>query len=431
MPTAPQQSSTEKSGQPLVAGSPDATPPPTQETQSARALLYVFEYPPCDATAGPILMARLLKGYVTDKLHVLAGSYFLKRFQRGRLDCHHLSFLQTSDTGRWGLGRLKQLLELALLPVLAVHCGRVIRRYRIEAVLSLAHGMFFVAAAVAARRSRVPFVLIVHDDWVDFMRSHKWVPNPVARWGYRRVLRSATKIYAVSPGMQQALRQEYGVESEVQLPASEAQPASAGPDSARDTLRVVFAGAVTIVTIPSIDLLVKALQSPALSGIKWSLDLYGAFPIHLRQPGWDDARVRAHGWAPQPDVHAALRQADVLYLPYSFDDANLRVVQTSFPSKLADYLAAGKPVLICAPPESTVMPYAREGGFAELVDRPSQDLLAAALLRLATSPEHRQRLAARGLQVFSENHDIVRQRREFMACITRLAQPRGVRQGKG
>jgi len=413
-----------------VVSSPDGSPPVTQETPSAPALLYVFEFPPCHATAGPILMARLLKGYPNDKLHVLAGSHFLKRFQGGRLDCHHLSFPQTSNTGRWGLGRLKQLLEMVLMPALAVHCCRVIRRYRIEAVLSVAHGIFFVEAAVAARLCRVPFVLMVHDDWIDFMRSRMWVPNPVARWCYRRVLRSASQIYAVSPGMQQALRQEYGVESEVQLPASEAQPASADSESARDTLRVAFAGTLTPVTIPSIDLLVKALQSPALSGINWSLDIYGALPEHLRQSGWDDARVHAHGWAPQQEVHAALRQADVLYLPYSFDDAHLRVVQTSFPSKLADYLAAGKPVLICAPPESTVMPYARAGGFAELVDRPSQDLLAAALLRLATSPEHRQRLAARGLQVFSENHDIVRQQREFMACIARLVKPRGVLQGK-
>jgi glycosyltransferase involved in cell wall biosynthesis len=420
MPTVPQPTSTEQSGQPRVAGSPNAGPPVSQEKSGAPALLYVFEYPPGEATAGPILMARLLKGYPNDKLHVLAGYYFLKRFPGGRLACHHLSFPQTSNTGPWGLGRLKQLLEMVLMPALAAYCWRVIRRYRIEAVVGVAHGIFFVEAALAARLCRVPFVLMVHDDWLVFMRSRMWVPNRVARWCYRRVLRSAAKIYAVSPEMQQALRQEYGVESEVQLPASEARPASGDSDSARGTLRIAFAGTLTAVTIPSIDLLVKALQSPALSGIQWSLDLYGALPIHLQQAGWDDARVHAHGWAPQPEVHAALRRADVLYLPYAFDDANSRIVQTSFPSKLADYLAAGKPVLICAPPESTVMPYARAGGFAELVDRPSPDLLAAALLRLATSPEHRQQLVARGLQVFAENHDIVRQQREFMACIAHL-----------
>jgi glycosyltransferase involved in cell wall biosynthesis len=225
--------------------------------------------------------------------------------------------------------------------------------------------------------------------------------------------------------MQKALRDDYGAEAEVLLPASDAQPATADPGSAPGALRVAFAGALNFATIPGIDLLVEALQSPALSKIKWSLDLTGAWPKDLRQFGWDDERVHAHGWPPQQEMHAVLRQADVLYLPYSFDQAQLRFVQTSFPSKLADYLAAGKPVLICAPPESGVVPYAREGGFAELVDRPDKDLLAAALVRLATSPEHRQRLAARGLQVFAENHDIVRQQREFVACITRLVQQQG------
>jgi glycosyltransferase involved in cell wall biosynthesis len=429
MPTFPQPTSTEKAGHRLVVDSPDKILPAPRETLGSPALLYVFEFPPCEATAGPILMARLLKSYPHDKLHVLAGSYFLKRFQSGRLDCHHLSFPQTSDTGRWGLGRLKQLLEMALLPVLAVYCWQVIRRYRIAAVLSVAHNMFFLAAAVAARLARVPFVLVVHDDWIDSMQSRMWVPSAVARWCYRPVLRSAAQIYAVSPGMQQSLRQEYGVESEVQLPASEAQPSSSDPGSAPGTLRVAFAGTVTAVTIPSIDLLVKALQSPVMSGIKWSLDIYGAWPKDVRQLGWDDERIHGNGWASQQQLPAVLRQADVLYLPYSFDDDQLRIVQTSFPSKLADYLAAGRPVLICAPPESGVVPYAREGGFAELVDLPNKDLLAAALVRLATSPEHRQRLAALGLQVFAENHDIVRQRREFIACITRLVQQQGKQRG--
>ena len=422
MPIVPQQTSAERSGQRRAVSS-DGSPPAAQETPSAPTLLFVFEFPPCEATAGPILMARLLRGYANDRLHVLAGSYFLERFPVGRLDCHHLSFPQTSNIGRWGMGRLKQLLELFLLPALVVYCWWVIRRYRIAAVMSVAHNLYFLAAAVAARLAGVPLILVVHDDWIDMMRSHRWVPRAAARWCYRRVLRSAAQIYAVSAGMQQALRQEYGVGSQVQWPATDAQPASGDPDCDSGGLRIVFAGAVTDPTIPSIDLLVKALQSPALSAIQWSLDLYGVLPDGLRQLGWEDERIHGKPWVPQQQLPAVLRQADVLYLPYSFGPGQLRFVQTSFPSKLADYLAAGKPVLICAPSESGIVAYAREGGFAEVVDRPSEDLLAAALLRLAASPEHRQRLAARGLQVFAANHDIARQQRQFVACITRLVQP--------
>ena len=421
MPTVPQQYSTTTSGH-LPVPSSSRGSLPAEETQSAPALLHVYECPPYDLSGG-ILIARLLDGYPQDRLHVLAGSYMLKRFG-GRLACHHISFPQTTHTGRWGLGRLKHLLELALLPVLALYCWRVIRRYRIEAVLTIAQNFYCIAAAAGAYLSRLPLIVVVHDDWPFLMRSPIGMPQAASRWLYRRMMRSASHIYAVSPGMQQALRDDYGVESEVQLPASDAPPATAGPSGAPGTLRVVFAGTLNFATIPGIELLVKALKSPALSEVTWSLDFYGATPQDLRRYGWDDERMHAHGWTPQERLHAALRAADVLYLPYSFDPAQSRFMQTSFPSKLADYLSAGKPLLICAPPESTVMAYAQGGGFAEVVDRPSENLVSAALVRLSALPDHRQRLGARAVQVFAENHDIVRQREDLRRVVAVLAHDR-------
>ncbi len=394
---------------------------PLPALAGAPRLLLVSDLQPCHVNGGPILMSRLLAGYPMDRLQVLAASYFLNSFPEGRLACEHISFPQPNNFGRWGLGRLKQLLQVASLPLLVFVCWREIRRRRIQVVAGVAHDLFFLAGALAARLSGVPFVLVVHDEWLFFIRPLMWLPNAVARWAYRRVLRSAAHIYAVCPEMRDVLRQEYGVESEVQLPAAEAQAAAEAVEAA-GTLRIVFAGTLTGVAIPSLELLVRALKSAKLSGIAWSLDVYGANAEHLREFGWDgDARIQARGWAEQDELKAALRQADVLYLPYSFERATLRFVHTSFPSKLADYLAAGRAVLICAPPESSVVPYARERGFAEVVDRPSEELLAEALARLG-SAEHRRRLAARGLHVFAENHDIARQQREFVACMARLAE---------
>jgi glycosyltransferase involved in cell wall biosynthesis len=221
--------------------------------------------------------------------------------------------------------------------------------------------------------------------------------------------------------MQKALLDDYGVESVVQLPASDAQPARVAAGGAPGNLRIVFAGSLTSASIPGIDLLVNALRSEVLAGLRWSIDLYGATPQEVERHGWCDERIRSHGWTSQKVLHSALRTADVLYLPYPFDQALARFMRTSFPSKLADYLTAGKPLLICAPPDSTVMSYARMGGFAEVVDSLNQDLFAAALLRLATSVEHRQRLGARAVQVFAANHDIESQREDFRRAVAALA----------
>ena len=43
-------------------------------------------------------------------------------------------------------------------------------------------------------------------------------------------------------------------------------------------------------------------------------------------------------------------------------------METAFPSKIADYLAAGKPILVFGPRYSSLVRYASEQGFAEIVD---------------------------------------------------------------
>jgi hypothetical protein len=78
------------------------------------------------------------------------------------------------------------------------------------------------------------------------------------------------------------------------------------------------------------------------------------------------------------ESRVAQRAAGVLFLPLAFN-AKREVVSTASPSKMPEYLAAERPILVHAPPFSYVVRYAREHQFAEVVDAADEDAIAHAI----------------------------------------------------
>jgi glycosyltransferase involved in cell wall biosynthesis len=114
------------------------------------------------------------------------------------------------------------------------------------------------------------------------------------------------------------------------------------------------------------------------------------------------------------DVATVLAEADVGFLPLSFEPEMRHVVETSLPSKIAEYLAAGLPILAHAPSSSTVARYCRKYGCGLVVDAPDEGLLQDALLRLKSDATLRQELSARALDAARQNHDAHRLAPSFM-----------------
>jgi glycosyltransferase involved in cell wall biosynthesis len=222
----------------------------------------------------------------------------------------------------------------------------------------------------------------------------------------------------ICAAMQTHLKKHYGVESEVQYPATSPNPFGAARGERNGApLRIVFAGCVYHTVSQSIGLLVRALTG---CREKVELHLYTKLSSEdLRILGWDRDNVRSHGWLRQDELQRTLAEADILFLPVSFG-GDLYYAKTSFPSKFADYLAAGRPILLVAPADSTASVYARENGFAELVSTASESAVVEGIERIAQSPEYVRRLTARARSAFLLNHDLETQRRQFFARVAAL-----------
>jgi glycosyltransferase involved in cell wall biosynthesis len=222
--------------------------------------------------------------------------------------------------------------------------------------------------------------------------------------------------------MQRKLRVIFGIESEIQLPTTEPQTMQREFNGhAPGSLVILFAGSITYAVEDSLTLLAELVCSgifkqPGMPEV--SLHVYTKISDNLRWCAqWSHPDLLIKDWLPQSELRIALARADILFLPYSFLESSRHAVQTAFPSKTADYLATGKPVLVFGPSYSSLVCYATEQGFGEVVTEFNAQALAAAIRTLALSPSYRTALGMRALQTFSSHHDIHEQRRKFLTTV--------------
>ena len=390
-------------------------------------LLFICDFPPSNLAGGSILISRLLADYPVSRLSVLTGSqYFRVSPIEGRLACEHLVFPTTKGRGKWGLGRIKNLIDWMAVFLLIFKTVVVIKQRKIEAVLSIAHGRFFLAAAVATRLTGIPFILIVHDDWLTPVERASPVQARFVRCLSRMAIQEASHIYAVSPEMHEFLKREFKVESEVQLVATERHIAAVrGLASRSHSGVIVYAGQITEAVEDNLKLLAKIICNGKLDQLGASaanLFLYTKISAEtIRDWGWQHPRISVRGWVSQNELHDVLADADLLFLPFSFSESARYAVERAFPSKTADYLAAGRPILVFGPRYSSLVRYAEEQGFAEIVDEFDESLLAHGIQRIFSDSAYRSQLCQRSLAVFDQNHNIVRQRKDLKSLLSRIA----------
>jgi glycosyltransferase involved in cell wall biosynthesis len=392
-------------------------------------LLFICDFPPSNLAGGPILMSRLLRDYPSDRMVVLTSSRYLRVSpNEGRLICDHIAFPTTKGWGRWGLGRMKNFIDWLMVPVLSSVAIQLIKTRCIRVIVTIAHGQFFVAAALAGRITRTPYVVVMHDDTVTPGERQSWFLKYVLRSWAHRALRHASHIYAIGPEMQQLLKAEYGVDSELQRPGTErdrkSDPTATKFSPPPHSAVILFAGAINDSVQSSLKLLAEIIIAGKLQahGIPSAeLHLYTQLsPERIHDWGWDHHNISVHPWVSQQELQGVLRRADILFLPYSFSEASRYAVESAFPSKTADYLAAGRPILVFGPQYSSLVRYAKEQGFAEVVDNFDEDVLARSIQRLLSDSVHRDELCKRSLAVFEQNHNIVRQRRELRSLLSRI-----------
>jgi len=278
---------------------------------------------------------------------------------------------------------IKSMLEFGLFLLWLPRVACAIRASGAERLFAFFGGnsWFLLVTWLLARVTRLPLDVYLVDDLEESAR-HGGQPSLArwTRWFEPRLLRRAERVFAISPGYVDHLAAKYRVRAgwlPVIIPAGERIHRPYQP-SQPDVRKLTFLGAVNPLYLEALRDCLAVIRdwNRQKSDYKMCLSL-----LTYADPSW---LTRELGAGPELEIvfrcgetefARRLRTSWALFLPYSFS-AEVRVmVSTSFPTKLVDSFAAGRPVLVYGPPSASVPRYFVENGLPLCVTR-REDLMA-------------------------------------------------------
>jgi hypothetical protein len=358
-------------------------------------LAYIGEVPVECTLHSSGLLYRLLQDYPADKLLIVESWPAISNAATRLPGVAYREFALWPKRGR---SRLRHLAATWLALSAAPNANRLRRSlggFGPEAILTLAQGYSWLAAARLAEDAGLPLHLIVHDHWLSLLDVYPKI-KPWLDQRFGRLYRGAASRLCVSPFMEEEYRHNYHIAGEVLYPSrpKDCNSFDGAPRSYHKNGGPLVGAYAGRILIPGYARMVVDLAK-CLEARGGTLLLFGPYsPKDLRRWGLDRQNVFPQGVASPPDLISRLRErADFVFVPMAFDagkaDYNMRV---SFPCKLVDYTATGLPILVWGPEDCSAVRWSRlYAPVAEVVATPEAGAVEAALQRLEQS-RHRERL---------------------------------------
>lgn len=273
------------------------------------------------------------------------------------------------------------------------------------------------SAALAAWMAGVPLVVLMWDYWR--LQSNRFFQRRFAELAEPRVLQQAAAVGVGNELLADAIRRHDGVEPVLmRIPTDEAAfeghrlPRRREPGA---PFRIVYTGAVYDAMQDSIARVAALMDAPEFGDVEFHL--YGGQSREDLAAAGIHGRIHVHGWVNPPEIYRIHREADALLLPLAFSGELRDIIRTSNTTKLGDYLASGRPILVNAPRESFVNWFARRHGCGLPVESDRPEALGRAIHALKQDPALGDRIGQRGLEAAQREFDPASSRRQFVAMI--------------
>ena len=277
------------------------------------------------------------------------------------------------------------------------------------------------AAIIAGRLAKIPVVLLVWDLWryMETERFHRIVAQTLEP----AVLRSAAAVVVPNEMAAEQMTRLCGVQPVIiRLPTDDAALQEPDPElrprSAGSGFSIAFTGQVYPPMVESYKRLLAALDQPGLEDV--TLHVYGSQPKEWLEGMGLKGRYEPHGFVLGSEIHKVQRAADALFLTLAFEGDSKNLVYSSSTSKLPDYLASGRPIIVHMPAGGFPAWYVRRHECGLVVDTPDAAALARAIALLRDDDALRWRLGRNAMLRAREDFSIATARRRLADLLARV-----------
>ena len=291
--------------------------------------------------------------------------------------------------------------DVFVMGELILRCLKTIKNENIESLFVVADHFVEIAALFAGRLSRKKVYIWLPDIYYRPDKSD-WT-NKATKILEPFVLKSADRVFVTSEATQDYYKNKYGMKTNVLPHTTHVEEYKKIRDAGyNDKFSIVFTGSVEKYNAATIRDLAKVIdENPELNA---ELTIVTNFPKSITEElcaRYPNVKCVS---ASRNEIPKIQKSANLLFLPLSFEE-HPAIVLTASPSKLPEYLAAGRPVLVYAPPESYYVKYANKNGWGFVVDKPDSKLLCDALKKIQKDKALREKLVANAEKTLLDFHD--------------------------
>jgi hypothetical protein len=264
------------------------------------------------------------------------------------------------------------------------------------------------AAFMAAKMTGCQFFPVMDDDFFSqWTEVHKrWFAWQVGSF----MVRHAERLFVVSDAMREEYKRRYGVEGHVlhtpTMGRVGATPSRVPIGQTNGEVRILFTGTVYELNADIVTSIISA--SAFFPNGRVKVDLYTwQTRDQLRALGVEGAYEVHKSLSPEA-IQAVQRQSDILFLGLGFNPRHRMLAQTSFPSKLTDYLVSGRPILALAPIDSCTAEFLHKHQCGHVVERQDASSIADGIRLLISDEGYRIKLVQNAFEVARREFDYER-----------------------
>ncbi|HEY5368245.1 MAG TPA: glycosyltransferase [Hanamia sp.] len=321
-----------------------------------------------------------------------------------------LSLFKNKISG-WLIGT--GLWELMFPPVLSQEMARFVSDFNPQIIYCQGYSLTFTWIPIMLHdRFNIPICFQTGDDWPSFIYKSSplsIVMRPMVNKAVRSLLSKSSVRLANGRIMEEEYKKRYGLPFATLMICDNIDRfRNETPRRVVDNgfISVVYSGNLGNYRWASIIELCEAAKQISLDRVKIMVTAFATIipPEAVNQlQEIDNLQV-----LPNPsheELPSYLKGADILFLPESFEEKRANEIHLSISTKAHLYMLSEKPVLVYASSLTGIANYAKEEGWACVVEEQNVSKLAAALKNLIENREYSNKLINKGIEVYLRNHD--------------------------
>lgn len=263
-------------------------------------------------------------------------------------------------------GNLLIPLYIFIIPVIVYKLLRLHKEEKIrKCLINYPDPFFSVAGYVFSRLANIEYFLYFHDLFSETQVKYtRLVQKLLAEVFEKQMITKTQNFLVISEGLRDFYEQKYSIKPTVLPHSIDLSVLNQNPIVEKKigflpkVIRIVYSGAVYDNQYDAMVSFVRAIKNSDLN-IEFVITSKSARK-YFEKIGIADEKIEVIFFENVGDVYTFQNQADILYLPLAFESSAPIEVKTAIPTKILEYVASMRPILVHCPAESSLSEFCKK-----------------------------------------------------------------------